>query len=235
MKQLTHPALLALLVVIGLGAAAFAGECTSCDKAWKTSGWCQDCSIGFFGSMKIHSSKLHAALTSKEVPAAKTEKASCTGCKTALTKSENCEPCEVSFAKGHAFRSPYAAALARGQYMDWSKEKKAKAYQKEAKTKAELTAAEKKAYKDAQKKNSCNSCVSAMNGAGWCSPCNVGFVGQYKYKDRVDHVEARKALTIIQRANAMVKRCESCAVAMATDGTCKPCSRSFKAGKKIRL
>lgn len=230
MKHLTIVAA-TLALAISLGATAFAGDCASCEKAWAKSDWCQPCSKGYFGDMALTSKKLHAALSGKEIPAEKAAHITCGGCKTALAKNTGCEPCNVEFVNGRVYRSSYAAALARGHRMEWSEEKAAKAAK--AKAKAEMTNAKKDhAEKEEQ---GCKGCKSATRSAGWCSDCNVGFVGQYTYKDRTQHLAAKKAQTILQRASAMVERCESCAVAMATDDNCSSCNVTYKGGKKIRL
>ena len=75
------------------------------------------------------------------------------------------------------------------------------------------------------------SCKKAANyGAGWCDSCNVGMVGNVLHKSKKDFKAAKEARTIL--VSAAKSKCEGCAVAMVTDGTCGGCKISFKDGEK---
>ncbi len=206
----------ALTLALALATIATAGGDCECKEAKATGGWCDGCSAGFFGDMVLTSKKLHGALQAKPIPADKLTSLPCDGCKTAIEEDGTCESCHVTFVKSYAFRSPYAAALAQGQPMQWD----------------EKAHAAKKAKGEAA---DCQGCEAAAKAGGWCNDCSVGFVGSHIYKDKVEHKNARKALTMIQRADRVAKSCESCAVAMVTDSKCGGCKIAYRNGKKIRL
>lgn len=77
----------------------------------------------------------------------------------------------------------------------------------------------------------CESCKKAAKaGAGWCGSCNVGMVGNVLHKSKESFETAKQARTIL--VSAAKSKCETCAVAMVTDGTCESCKLTFKDGEK---
>lgn len=214
MKRFTT-VFVAVAFTLAIAMIAMAGGDCSCKEAKATGGWCEGCSAGFYGDMVLTSKKLHAALQAKPIPEEKLAQIPCDGCKTAIEENGSCDACHVAFVNKHVYRSPYAAALAHGERMQWDE----KAYAKKKKEGA----------------TGCQGCETAAKASGWCKDCSVGFVGSYLYKDKVAHKNARKALTMIQRADKVAKSCEPCAVAMVTESKCDGCNVAFKNGKKIRL
>ncbi len=98
---------MALTLVFGFSTSAEAGDC--CMKAKAENGAC--CGTAYFAGQQIKSAKLHKALAGKKVEGKKIE---CGGCEKALAKNSSCHGCKVHFAKGKAYRSPVAQALALG-------------------------------------------------------------------------------------------------------------------------
>ena len=135
----------------------------------------------------------------------KTVKASyikCDGCKKALKSDGTCDYCNLNFADGKSYKSKVAYTLAKGKAVDTSKIK-------------------------------CESCQkAAKNDQGRCESCDVGWVGNKVFKDKKDYKAAGEARVILTNAVKTSKKCEDCAVAMVTDGTCAACKISFKDGKK---
>lgn len=77
----------------------------------------------------------------------------------------------------------------------------------------------------------CTGCKKAVKaGAGWCDSCNAGMVGNVVHKSKKNYEAAKKARTILVSAGK--SKCETCAVAMVTDGTCESCKITYKDGEK---
>ncbi len=135
----------------------------------------------------------------------KTVKASyikCGSCKEALKSDGTCDHCKVNFTGGKSYSSKVAYTLAKGKAIDTSKIE-------------------------------CKSCAkAAKKDSGWCDGCKVGLVGNKLYKNAKDYKAATKARMVLAKAVETSKKCETCAVAMVTDGTCDACKVSFKDGKK---
>ncbi len=127
----------------------------------------------------------------------------CGGCKTAFKNSADCAHCKVGFRHGFAFHSPVSLALAKGDIVD-------------------LSALQ------------CPRCQTiAKKGVGECTGCKVGVVASLMFKDKGDFKSAKKADMILTRAVRTAAKCEGCAVAMVSDGTCEGCKVSFKDGRKV--
>jgi hypothetical protein len=132
------------------------------------------------------------------------ESIKCPGCKSAFAKHEVCEGCKVHFAGDQGYKSPVAYHLARGKVID-------------------------KAAADMK----CEGCKKAAEaGHGWCEDCKAGMVANRAYKNKKNYEQAVEAQTILAKANEAAGRCDTCAVAMVTDGKCEACSVNFKGGKK---
>ena len=222
-------------LVVSFAALTLAGDCGSCKIAKSKNGWCEGCNAGFAGDQVVKSKKLHEVLNGHAVPAEKTKAIECGGCKTGLANCQPCEGCDVYFVNGRVYTSKYAAALARGQKMEWPEEKYAGKVDKATLTKDELLAKKAEYAKMKKAHVGCKGCSAAMQSAGWCSDCSVGFVGSYAYKDKLHYKQAKAASLTVMRAKALAEKCEACAVGMLTDGSCSSCKLTFKNGKKIRL
>lgn len=134
---------------------------------------------------------------------AKEDGIKCSGCKTAFKNSANCDHCKLGFRHGFKFHSPVSLALAKGDIVDASTIE-------------------------------CPRCKTiAEKGKGECTGCKVGMVASLMFKDKEDFKSAKKANTILARAVKTATKCEGCAVAMVSDGTCEGCKISFKEGKKV--
>ena len=173
------------------------GEC--CDSAKVKNAWCEGCKVGFFADISLTSQKLHGALSAAKM---NPESLECGGCRVALEESTTC--CDRYFTRGYAYKSRFAADLARGKRIDVAKLE-------------------------------CEGCKTASGKNGWCEGCSFGLVGNYSFKDQKSHAAAVMAHAIIKKANDTVQKCESCAIAMVTDGSCATCDVSFRDGKKMTL
>ena len=132
----------------------------------------------------------------------KTVKASYLKCEGCKKALKSDGECCASFAGGKSYKSKVAYTLAKGKAVDTSK--------------IECKGCQKAAKKD----------------NGWCDGCKVGLVGNKKYTDKKVYEAASEARVILAKAVKTSKKCEDCAVAMVTDGTCEGCKVSFKDGKK---
>jgi hypothetical protein len=69
---------------------------------------------------------------------------------------------------------------------------------------------------------------------GWCDGCKAGYVGCEKYTDKAAYEQATKSRTILLAAAKASEKCEGCAVAMVSNGTCEACKVTFKDGKPTK-
>lgn len=79
----------------------------------------------------------------------------------------------------------------------------------------------------------CSQCRVAAKDHGWCDHCQAGQVGHFRFKDKKAYDQAVEARKRLREAVKLAKKCETCAVAMVTDGTCATCKVTFKDGKKM--
>ena len=129
------------------------------------------------------------------------DKLKCPGCKEAAKTNGTCAHCKVTAANGKFYHSPVASVLARGTRVS------------------------------AEKAASCSGCKTAHSEDGFCTGCSAGFVGGRMFKGEENYKAAIAAYNTLTKAASAVKKCEACAIAMVTDGTCEKCKVSFKAGK----
>ena len=73
--------------------------------------------------------------------------------------------------------------------------------------------------------------MTALSKNGFCTGCNVGFVVKRMFNEKEDYEVALAARKTLETAAG--SKCESCAVAMVTDGECAQCKVSFKDGKTV--
>jgi len=150
-----------------------------------------------------HQVKSEKLVTALAGHEAKEDGIKCSGCKTAFKNSADCDHCKLGFRHGFSFHSPVSLALARGDIVDASTIE-------------------------------CPRCKTiAEKGKGECTGCKVGMVASLMFKDKEDFKSAKKANTILAKAVKTATKCEGCAVAMVSDGTCDGCKISFKEGKKV--
>ncbi len=79
----------------------------------------------------------------------------------------------------------------------------------------------------------CRNCSEHAKSFGWCDVCKVGMIGNVAIRDKDNYREASQAMKKLLIANEMVKRCETCAVAIVANATCPKCKITYKNGKKI--
>lgn len=194
------------LATVGLFAFVpfvLAENCKECATIAKSGeGFCAHCGHGKFFGINITSKDLFGVLAGTPVDAAKTQ---CEGCKTAIEANGVCKKCGVGIANGKAYKSMFAYKLAKGLPAQPSM---------------------------VEGKDACPGCKAAFKDNGFCTSCNAGFVSGRMYLDKNEFEGAKTALATINAAVEAGKKCEGCAAAMLTDGTCAKCKASFKDGKK---
>lgn len=79
----------------------------------------------------------------------------------------------------------------------------------------------------------CATCREGAAKGGWCKKCHVGMVGNVAIKDKTDFEHAIMAYRRLLIAVQLAKRCEMCAVALMSDGTCTRCKKTYKNGKIV--
>lgn len=126
----------------------------------------------------------------------------CDGCKTAHKENGTCPHCKIGMANGQMYRSAFSHTLAKGTPTD------------------------------VEKISQCDSCTTAHKDNGYCTACDAGFVAGRKFKGKESYDAALAAYKTISSAATLAKKCEACAIAMVTDGTCDSCKVSYKGGKK---
>lgn len=187
------------VVFLAIAAAPAYADCT-CDAAKVKNGWCADCKVGYFDSVKIKAKKLFGALEGKEVDVAALK---CESCKNAVKKDGFCKQCKQGFVSKKQYTSKLAYTLAKGEAQDASKIK-------------------------------CESCKKNAEKYGWCEACKVGMVGNVAFKDKDDFKKASESHDVLLAAVKAADKCETCAIAMVTDGKCDACKISYKGGKKVK-
>lgn len=80
----------------------------------------------------------------------------------------------------------------------------------------------------------CPNAMKLAENHGWCPGCKAGYVGCEKYTDKAAYEAAAKSREILLASAKAADKCEGCAVAMVTDGTCDACKVSFKDGKPAK-
>ncbi len=77
----------------------------------------------------------------------------------------------------------------------------------------------------------CPKCRKNSQQAGWCDDCKIGMIGNVATADKKEYEDTLREFQRLLKAIQMIPRCESCAVAMFTGGTCPSCKISYKDGK----
>lgn len=180
-----------------------ADDCKECAAFAKGGdGFCTKCGHGKALGFDVVSKDIFAALAGTPVDAAKMQ---CDGCKAAMEANGICKKCGVGIANGKAYKSMFAYRLAKGLPAQPSM---------------------------VEGKDACPGCKTAFKDNGFCTSCNAGFVQGRMYLDKKEYEGAKSAMATITAALDAGKKCEGCAAAMLTDGTCAKCKVSFKDGKK---
>ena len=79
----------------------------------------------------------------------------------------------------------------------------------------------------------CPVCRANAEGHGWCERDGVGMVGNTAIADRAEYDATVEALEVLQRAVALIPRCEHCAAAAVTDTTCPVCRIRYAQGRPV--
>lgn len=171
-------------------------------------------------------------------------------CKTAKIENGWCPQCKVGYVAGVATKSHQLYNALKGEAIADASKIKCKlcksALEKDATcAKCKLAYANNTkyqsmvAYRLARGTNkdpakiTCPTCKANLADRGWCSSCQIGLVGNIAFKDKNTYNDAVTARETLRRATKLANKCETCAVAMVTDGTCATCKISFKDGKRI--
>ncbi len=127
----------------------------------------------------------------------------CSGCKIAFKANGTCKQCKIGYRNDLAFHAPVSFTLANGELIDTGK-------------------------------IACPVCKTNVDkGKGFCSGCKLGVVAGLMFKDREEFTGASKAEETLAKAIKTAEKCEGCAIAMVSDGTCEQCKVSFKGGEKV--
>jgi len=78
----------------------------------------------------------------------------------------------------------------------------------------------------------CPGCKAGYEKNGYCSGCDMGYVAHRGFQGKDSYDGAVKAHSVI--AKACKTKCEGCAVAMVTDGTCEQCKMTYKNGEVVK-
>jgi len=81
---------------------------------------------------------------------------------------------------------------------------------------------------------SCPVCRKNTESQGWCGTCKRGMIGHVAVSDPKDFDQAAKEFERLFAALKMLDRCETCAVAFFTKGTCLTCNVSYKPGRRTK-
>ncbi|NOS99030.1 MAG: hypothetical protein HOP29_00190 [Phycisphaerales bacterium] len=206
---------LVMLVVCGLSvaalsSAAFAGpDCAGCGKIEKAGeGFCGGCKHGKVFALEVNSQALYDLLAGSTEMTGKLKESKCPGCKKAATEGGACDHCKTFVAEGRTFQSKPAFVLAKGK----------------------LIAPDAVAGIESH----CSTCAEAFKTGGFCDHCKEGFVGHHQYNSKESYDDAVAAYATVQAAVKDSAKCEGCATARLTDGTCKACNTAFKDGKPAK-
>lgn len=209
-KLVVGLALVAVVVVVAPGFAGddygkkLTGDKTKCSCPSNTARTIAWCKPCMGGVAFGHSVKSKKLIAALAGHEVKEDSIKCGGCKTAFKNNSKCLHCNVGFRHGMEFHSPVSLALAKGELIDIEK-------------------------------IGCPRCKSiAEDGKGECSGCKVGVVAGLLFKDMYDYKTAKMADTTLAKAIKSSSKCEGCAIAMVSDGTCEQCKVSFKGGETLK-
>jgi len=76
----------------------------------------------------------------------------------------------------------------------------------------------------------CETCERNVEKPGWCDKCKVGMLGNVVIADRRDFEAALPEFRRLLLGLAHLNKCESCAVAIATNGMCPDCRIVYQDG-----
>lgn len=79
----------------------------------------------------------------------------------------------------------------------------------------------------------CKICREYLQRMGWCAKCNIGFVGNVRFEKRDRYDTAAKEFGRFLVANELSTKCETCALAMMSDGACRACKIRYRDGKPM--
>lgn len=185
---------------------ASADEKCTCSKAkTKNVVWCPKCKHGMFFGLETKSQKLTETLAGQPAPKSKTD-IKCKECLKAIENDGTCSHCHLAYTGGNMYKSIPAFTLAKGTRADPASIK-------------------------------CADCKKAIESKkdAFCKTCNAGIVGGRIFKTHESFGKAEESMKLIKLAVATAEKCESCAVAMMTDGECSKCKVTFKDGKMKKI
>lgn len=81
----------------------------------------------------------------------------------------------------------------------------------------------------------CETCKKNVEKPGWCEMCQVGMLGNVAIADRAGFQAALPEFRRLLLGLAHLPKCESCAVAIATNGMCPDCRISYQDGIGTQL
>ena len=242
------------VALVGPSVARNCGDCGSCGKTHATVDKHNGCSPGC-GESKATEAKL----ASQEEPQAPQDKKACDG-KDSNCKDRNCEGCPHAAKDGKGCQSACKTDQAFGVKLTSQRlaealqgEKtcpysmKCEGCQDAAKNDGSCCGkwfCHGKAYRSPvayalakgepytqEQASQCPGCSEAFASDGFCTACNVGFVAQRMYKGKECYDQAVTAHQTLVKAAETAQKCESCAVAIVTNGTCDKCQITFKDDK----
>lgn len=202
---------LATIATLALVASAWA-DCTCAKDKAAGAGWCTDCKEGYVAGVSTKSKRLYDAMQGTTITPADVKKSGCSNCEKALASNGSCDACHVHFAGGKMYKSAAAARLAAGTALN-----------KETPMCGGCKAAVEK-----------NGLAKMCERTAWCDGCKAGFVHGARYDTKEGFESAKSSHALLTKAATAAGKCESCAVAMVTDGECKSCKVSFKNGEVVK-
>jgi hypothetical protein len=197
-------AMLTLTCVFVVAALPAVAQAASCSgcKAVREKGEGFCCGKGIAFGVDLTSQKLYEALAGKKV---NPDEMKCPGCRSAAEANGVCKHCKTGVVEGKVYQSVVAYALAKGKPVS---------------------------HKEVAGCGGCIGCETAHADNGLCPYCKVGFVGGRMFGTEEDYQAALAAHKTLVEAAKIAKQCETCAVAMVTDGKCSACGIGFTGGKK---
>ena len=157
------------------------------------------------------------------IPVKDHELLDCEPCRAAAKKDGSCSQCGTGFNKGKRYGSYVAHTLSKGKKGPTDKScSDCEDYYETLRDLAETL-------------RSLGSSVKvSRKSTRHCSSCKEGSINGFVFSGKAKYKLAGEAFKTLQAAVKRSKECESCAIAMVTDGECTDCNVRFKRGKKVK-
>lgn len=78
----------------------------------------------------------------------------------------------------------------------------------------------------------CEVCRRNARAGGWCESCTRGIVGNVELRDREVFERTQRAYQLFTDSLKLIDKCETCAAAMALNGSCPTCRVSYENGAR---